>query len=108
MKIQSGDNVKILLGKDRGKTGKVLRVFSKENKVLVEGINMYKRHVKKTASHEGGILDIPKPVNISNVALVCPECKKQTRVGIKIEKDIKNRICKKCKVEIKVKKEKKS
>lgn len=108
MKIQSGDNVKILLGKDRGKTGKVLHVWTKEAKVLVEGINMYKRHVKKTASHEGGILDIPKPINISNVALVCPECKKPTRVGMKTEGELKSRVCKKCKVEIKVKKEKKS
>lgn len=106
MKIQINDNVKILLGKDRGKTGKVLRVWTKENKVLVEGINMYKRHIKKTAQHEGGVLDIPKPLDISNVALVCPECKKTTRVGMKIEADTKSRFCKKCKKEVVIKKEK--
>lgn len=105
--IHKEDNVKILLGKDRGKTGKVLRVWTKENKVLVEGINMYKRHVKKTAQQSGGILDIPKPVNISNVMVVCPECKKTTRTGIKIEGELKSRFCKKCKQEIKAKKEKK-
>lgn len=107
MKIQTGDNVKILLGKDRGKSGKVLRVWTKEGKALVEGINMYKRHVKKTGQHEGGILDIPKPLNISNIAIICPECKKQTRVGIKIAGELKSRICKKCNTELKVKKEKK-
>ncbi|MDD2822723.1 MAG: 50S ribosomal protein L24 [Candidatus Daviesbacteria bacterium] len=107
MKIQTGDSVKILLGKDRGKTGKVLRVWTKEDKVLVEGINMYKRHVKKTAQHEGGILDIPKQINISNVAFMCPECKKPTRIGMKIEADTKYRFCKKCKEKIVVKKEKK-
>ncbi|MFA5932769.1 MAG: 50S ribosomal protein L24 [Microgenomates group bacterium] len=106
MKIQTGDNVKILLGKDRGKIGKVLRVWTKEDKVLVEGINMYKRHVKKTAQHEGGILDIPKQINISNVALVCPECKKPSRIGVIFEGEVKSRICKKCKEKITIKKEK--
>jgi large subunit ribosomal protein L24 len=101
LKIKTGDNVQILLGKDRGKSGKILRVWTKENKVLVENINIYKRHVKKTAQHEGGVLDIPKPVNSSNVSLICPSCKKTTRVGIKIEGNNKMRICKKCNEEIK-------
>lgn len=96
MKIKKGDTVKILLGKDRGKSGKVLNVLTKKEQILVEGINMYKRHVKKTGQHEGGILDITKPVNISNVALLCPNCKKETRVGYKIEVGNKVRICKKC------------
>lgn len=105
MKIKTGDMVQILLGKDRGKSGKVLRVFTKENKVLVEGINIYKRHVKKTKKHEGGIVDIPKPINISNASLICPSCKKATRVGMKIELHKKIRVCKKCHEEIKTKKE---
>lgn len=100
MKIKKGDEVKILLGKDRGRTGKVLRVFGKKGKVLVEGINVYKRHVRKTGQHEGGILEITKPVNISNVALICPKCKKATRVGYKLTGKIKTRICKKCREEI--------
>lgn len=100
MKIKTGDNVQILLGKDRGKSGKVLKVWSKEDKVMVENINVYKRHVKKTAQHEGGILDLPKPVNISNVALICPHCKKITKIGVKIENNKKIRICRKCKEEI--------
>lgn len=101
MKIKKNDIVQILLGKDRGKTGKVLRVLVKGGKVAVEGVNVYKRHVKKSGQHEGGILEIAKPVNISNVALVCPNCKKAGRVGYKIEGESKVRICKKCKEVIK-------
>lgn len=101
MRIKKNDLVKILLGKDQGKTGKVLRVLGKKNKILVEGINVYKRHVKKTGQHEGGIIELNKPVNISNVALVCPGCKKETRVGFKVEGTAKLRVCKKCKEAIK-------
>ncbi|KKS13045.1 50S ribosomal protein L24 [Candidatus Daviesbacteria bacterium RIFOXYD1_FULL_41_10] len=67
MKIKKGDTVKILLGKDRGKTGKVLRVLAKKGKVLVEGVNAYKRHVRKMKGMEGGIIEINKPIDISNV-----------------------------------------
>lgn len=96
MKIKKDDLVKILLGKDRGKTGKVLRVFTKEKKILVEGINVYKRHVRKINNNEGGIIDISKPVDISNTALVCPKCKKETRVGYRTVGTEKVRFCKKC------------
>lgn len=96
MKIRKNDQVEILLGKDRGKTGKVLRVWTKEDKALVEGINIYKRHVRKMGKTEGGIVEISKPVNLSNIALICPGCKRPTRVGFKVEGDIKSRICKKC------------
>lgn len=95
-KIQTGDEIKILLGKDNGKTGKVVRVLAKEGKVWVDGLNFYKRHVRKTGETEGGIIDIAKPMNLSNVSLICPNCKKATRVGYKIENGLKNRICKKC------------
>lgn len=101
MKIRKNDIVKILLGKDASKTGKVLHVYPKKDKVLVEGMNTYKRHIKKTKEHEGGIIDISKPVNISNVALICPVCKKVTKVSIEIKNNIKNRVCKKCKEVIK-------
>ncbi|MDO8638107.1 MAG: 50S ribosomal protein L24 [Candidatus Daviesbacteria bacterium] len=101
MKILKNDTVKILLGKDAGKTGKVLKVFPRKDRVLVEGINVSKRHIKKTAQHEGGIIDISKPINISNVILVCPACKKDTKVGFEIKNKVKNRICKKCKEIIK-------
>ncbi len=96
MKVQTGDTVKIMLGKDNGKTGKVLRVLTKAGKVLVEGVNLSKRHVRKMAQTEGGILDIAKPVNASNVMVICPECKKPTRIGYKVENGEKVRVCKKC------------
>lgn len=101
MKIKKGDKVKILLGKDQGKEGKVEFVLGKDKKVFVGGANLYKRHVKKMQNMEGGIIDIPKPLDISNVALICPNCNKITRVGYKIEAKTKVRICKKCKKEIK-------
>lgn len=97
MKIKKNDEVKILTGKDRGKTGKVLHAFTKTGKVMVEGINMYKRHIRKNGQMEGGVIDLAKPLNISNVALVCPGCKKVSRVGFKIEGKEKMRVCLKCK-----------
>lgn len=102
MKIQKGDKVKIMLGKDRGKEGKVEFVRGKEGKVFVGGANLYKRHVKKYKDMQGGIIDIPKPLDVSNVALICPNCNKLTRVGYKIEGNEKMRICKKCGKEIKI------
>ncbi len=101
MKIKKGDTVKVLLGKDSGKEGKVAFVLGKDKKVFVEGANLYKRHVKKQGQIEGGIIDLPKPFDISNVALICPNCKKLTRVGYKIVGNDKFRICKKCNKEIK-------
>lgn len=104
-KIKKGDNVKVLLGKDRGKTGTVERVLGKEGKVLISGVNVYKRHVSKrvasqAGSEKGSVIDIVKPIYLSNVALVCPNCKKATRVGFKLDGSTKIRVCKKCKKEI--------
>ena len=101
MKIKKGDKVKVLLGKDRGKEGTVEYVLAKKSRVFVGGVNLYKRHVRKTGNAEGGIIDIPKSLNVSNVGLICPNCKKITRIGFKLEKGIKTRICKKCQKEIK-------
>lgn len=97
-KIKKGDKVQVLLGKDRGKSGQVVRVLSDLSKVLVEGVNLYKRHVKKQKDVEGGIIELAKVVDISNVALVCPNCNKPTRVGFDISEGgkTKARICKKC------------
>lgn len=99
-KIKKGDSVKVLIGKDSGRTGSVEKVLGKINKVVVGGINIYKRSVKKTGDTKGAVIDVIKPVDVSNVALICPNCKKVTRVGFKVEKDIKVRICKKCGKEI--------
>lgn len=105
MKIKKGDQIKVLLGKDKGKIGTVERVLGKNNKVFIPGINVYKRHVPKKvasqASSEGGVIDIVKPLNVSNIALICPNCKKPTRIGFKKIGDTKVRICKKCQKEIK-------
>ncbi len=100
-KVKKGDNVQILLGKDRGKQAIVDRVLVKLGKVSMTGINTYKRHVRRVRDMEGGIIEINKPINLSNVAVVCPSCKKATRIGIKIEGEDKIRICKKCGKEIK-------
>lgn len=100
MKIKKGDKVKVLLGKNRGKEGVVEKVLTKEGRVFVERVNLYKRHVRKMQDMEGGIIEIPKSLDISNVALICPNCKKITRVGFKKMSDEKVRICKKCQKEI--------
>lgn len=101
MKIKKGDKVKIILGKDRSKTGTIDYINIKNSRVFVGGANLYKRHVKKQGTLEGGIVDIPKSMNISNVALICPNCNKVTRIGFKVTGDSKVRVCKKCQEEIK-------
>jgi large subunit ribosomal protein L24 len=101
MKIRKGDNVKVLSGKDRGKVGKVLRVFSKKRKALVEGINLIKRHTRPQRQGEKGQrITMPAAIDLSNLALVCPKCSKATRVGFKIRNGNKFRICKKCQGEV--------
>ena len=102
MKIHKGDTVKVIRGKDKGKTGKVEKVFTKKNKVMVEKVNVYKKHLKSQGKDRpGGIIDIIKPLPIANVILICPKCKEQTRVGYQFDKQNKKyRICKKCGEEI--------
>lgn len=105
MKIQKDDTVLVISGKYRGKTGKVLKTFPKEMKILVEGVNIVKKSMKpRRVGEKGKIIEIPKPINVSKVKLICPFCKKAVRVGYKIlkekEEKIKMRICKKCKAEI--------
>ncbi len=99
-KIKKGDKVQVMIGKDRGKTGNIERVLVTKLQVFISGVNMVKRHVKKQNQTEGGIIEIIKPVNISNVQLICPSCKKITRVGFKVEEKKKVRICLKCKKQI--------
>jgi large subunit ribosomal protein L24 len=101
MKIKKGDQVAIVTGKDNGKKGTVEKVFAKESKVLVEGINQYKRHLKgRVQGQKSEIITITKPLALANVQLLCPKCKKVTRVGYKMIKDGKVRICRKCNAEI--------
>ncbi len=97
MKIKKGDTVLVISGKWRGKVGKVLRAFPREFKVLVEGVNIVKKHQRpKRAGEKGQIVEISKPIPVSKVKLICPSCKKATKVGYKIEGEEKFRICKKC------------
>lgn len=101
MKIKKGDNILIISGKDKGRMAKVLRSFPKEGKILVEGINTRQKHVKpKRQGEKGQVIKVPSPLNVSNVKFVCPKCGKAVRVGYKIEKDKKYRVCKKCKSEV--------
>jgi large subunit ribosomal protein L24 len=98
MKIKKGDEIKVVAGKDKGKTGKVEKVLSKIDKVLIPGINEYKKHLKGNASGQRSeVITIAKPLPIANVMFVCPKCHETARIGYGIEGDKKVRICKKCK-----------
>lgn len=98
MKIKKGDKILVTIGKDKGRNGIVEKVFTKEAKIMVAGINLYKKNTKKQDKKQGGIIDIAKPIPVANVLMVCPKCGKSTRVGYQINPDkTKNRICKKCK-----------
>lgn len=103
MRIKKGDTVKITKGKDKGKTGKVEKVLPKKNKVLVAGLNVYKKHLKaKGEGKPGGIIDFSKPLPVANIALVCSYCRKETRIGYQFDKQgNKERICRKCRQIIK-------
>lgn len=96
--IKKGDKVAIIAGKDRGKTGRVLKVVAPEFRVIVEGVNLVKKHMRRRSeSEQGGIKEIPLPLHVSNVALFCGQCNKGVRFKVSIlENKNKIRICKKC------------
>jgi large subunit ribosomal protein L24 len=97
MKIKKNDNVIMLGGKDRGKTGKIILTLPERGKVVVEGLNMIKKHVRaRKQGQKGQIINKERAVSVSGVALVCKSCGKPTRVGYKKEGESKVRICKKC------------
>lgn len=105
MRIKKGDIVVIIRGKDKGKRGKVLKTLPKEERIIVEGINLKKKHIKpRRAEEKGEIVSVPTPVYISNLKLICPKCKKAARTSYKIvlkeDKKTKVRVCKKCGIEI--------
>ena len=102
MKLRKGDTVKILSGNDKGKTGEVLEVIPKTEKIIVKGVNIRKKSVKpRRQGEQGGIISSEASIHSSKVALVCPKCGKATRVGYEVEKDEKVRVCKKCGAKIK-------
>jgi len=101
MKIKNNDTILVISGKDKGKKGKVIKSIPKERRIVVEGINLMKKHIRpRRAGEKGHIVEIAAPLNVSNVKLVCPKCKEATRVGYRIIKGSKFRICKKCQQEI--------
>ena len=90
MKIRKNDNVKVIAGNDKGKTGKVLKVFPKESRVIVEGINLRKKHTKPTQKNpQGGIQEKESAINVSNVMILDPKSNEPTRIGSKIILDEK-------------------
>jgi large subunit ribosomal protein L24 len=96
MNIKKGDTIQVRTGKDRSKTGKVLRVLE-TGRVLVEGINVVKKHTRpKRQGEKGEIVSIPKSIAVSNVGLYCHTCKRATRVGIRVDKNSKIRYCVRC------------
>jgi large subunit ribosomal protein L24 len=97
MRIKKGDRVRVIAGKDLGKEGDVMAVLPKANKVIVDGVNMARKHQRATrATMQAGIIDKDMPVHASNVMLVCPSCDKPTRVGYRGEGADKVRVCKQC------------
>jgi large subunit ribosomal protein L24 len=99
--VKKGDLVMVITGKDAGKKGKVLEVFPKKGRVVVEKVNIVKRHTKPTQSMpQGGILEKEAPIASSNVMLFCPECNNVTRVSMKETEAGKVRVCKKCGVNL--------
>ncbi len=106
MKIKTGDKIKIIAGKDKGKTGKVLQVFPDRNLASVEGLNILIKHMRpRRQGEQGQRIEFPAPMDLSNMMLICPKCGKPTTVGYKYsesgegdkKKKKKFRICKKCK-----------
>ncbi len=95
LKIKKGDRVVVLAGRDKGKTGQVLRVFPTENRALVQGVNVIKRHQRQTAQTEGGIISRESKIHISNIALADPKDGKPTRVAMRVNDDgSKSRVAK--------------
>lgn len=101
IKIKKGDTVFVIAGKDKGRKGKITRTLPKAGKIVVEGMNIRKKHTRpRRSGQKGQIIEITSPMDMSNVMLVCPKCGKPTRVGYRIENTEKIRICKKCNEQI--------
>jgi len=97
MHIKKNDTVKVIAGREKGKTGKVLGVTKEKGRILIEKVNLVKRHQKPDATGKGGIVEKEAPLNVSNVMLVCSKCNTGVRVGHKVLEDGKKvRVCKKC------------
>lgn len=101
MKLKKGDKIKVTVGKDKGREGVVEKVFPKKEKVLIAGVNLYKKHAKARArGRPGGIIDVTRPLPVANIAPVCPKCGRITRFGYRLNQNEKIRICRKCQAAI--------
>ncbi len=102
MNLKKNDNVKIIVGKDKGKQGKITQLFPKEKKVVVEGLNVTKKHLRPRKKGEAGqVIEFFSPLPINKVQLICPKCGRQTRIGWQLTNEgEKVRFCKKCKASI--------
>lgn len=100
LKLKKGDQVKVLLGKNSQNTGVIEKIFAKTGKAIVSGVNIYKKHQKAQIGKKAGIFEVAKPVPISALALICPQCGKPTRIGFKKTSTGKFRLCKKCGAQI--------
>ncbi|EKE16139.1 MAG: 50S ribosomal protein L24 [uncultured bacterium] len=97
MRIKKGDQVQVIAGKNKGKKGKVVRVLLDAEKIVVENVNIVKKHVKpKRDGEKGQIVEVAAPFSVSNAMLICPNCGKMTRVAYSVKKESKSRLCKKC------------
>ena len=96
-KIKQNDNVEVLAGKDKGKRGSVVRIIPKKDKVIVSGVNIVKKAMKRRSQQDqGGIVEVEAPLHISNVGIVCKKCGRPVKIGYKIDGDKKVRVCRKC------------
>ncbi|MBO7122423.1 MAG: 50S ribosomal protein L24 [Treponema sp.] len=96
-KIHKDDTVQVLTGKDKGKQGKVVQVLTKKDAVIVSGVNMVKKAMKRRSQQDaGGIAEIEAPIHISNVGIVCKKCNRPVKIGYKLDGDKKIRVCRKC------------
>lgn len=101
MKLKKQDKIIVITGKDKGREGVVERVYRKQMKVRVQGINIYKKHVKKNQEMpKGGVVELPRPIDISKIMFHCPKCKKSAKLGFELKGNKKIRICKKCKAQV--------
>jgi large subunit ribosomal protein L24 len=95
--LKKGDMIKVIAGKEKGKTGKILKIIADKNKLVVEKLNFVKRHQKPDAKGKGGIVEKEGPIHISNVLLICNKCETGVRIGHKVLEDGKKvRVCNKC------------
>lgn len=101
MKFKKGDTILVTAGKDKGKKGKIEKIFFQNQTVFVPGLNVFKKHLKKKdEKNPGGIVDFSRPLSFGNIAFFCPKCSRGTRIGFSITGGEKFRVCKKCQTKI--------